>query len=231
MGKTESIFDPIAHYYDFFNRLFSLNIDRSWRIILLNQVQKYTRKTRNINLLDIGTGTGDLLKIFYNCSRLHFKSIIGIDASYKMLEICNKNIRYNNMHNCIAVHADACAMPFESNFFDIVVSAFVIRNIENIRTLFKELYRVLKFDGIFSFLEFCLPPAYFFRNLYRNYLSIWVKNVGDFLTKSKSYSYFVNSIEKFATVDLQATMKEEGFRIINFFCLSNGIVQLGVVRK
>ncbi len=231
MEKEKSIFDPIAKYYDFLNRFFSLNIDKFWRKTLLNEVRKNINSAVNLNLLDLGCGTGDLLKLFYEHSGMQFSNIIGIDISYNMLEICKKNIRDNNMHNCFTVQADACKMPFPDNFFDIVVCAFVIRNINNIDTVFKEIHRVLKEGGIFSFLEFSLPKTYFLRSIFRNYLNLWIKNVGDFLTKSRSYSFLTNSIVVFDKIDLQQYLNKGGFKIIKFFYLTNGIVQLGVVKK
>ena len=51
------MFNLIAHRYNLMNSLITFGYDKYWRRTLLNQ----TRLPNNGRVLDIGTGTGDLL--------------------------------------------------------------------------------------------------------------------------------------------------------------------------
>ena len=54
--QVTTMFDKVAPYYDFLNRLLSLRIDVLWRKKALRMLSKDKPKT----ILDIATGTADL---------------------------------------------------------------------------------------------------------------------------------------------------------------------------
>lgn len=224
--QTLDIFEPIAKKYDFLNRLFSLHFDTIWRKTLVWNVQKNIKNRYNINLLDIGCGTGDIIKYFKKYSKIKFSSITGIDISTNMLNIANKTI-----DNCSFLKADATNLPFKNSFFDIIATAFVIRNINNLNLLFTEIYRVLKNDGIFAFLEFSIPKNYLQKTIFINYLHLWIKNIGDYYTKSKSYTHLSKSIIEFDKINLINILTQLNFNMIRYQHLTNGIVQLGIFKK
>jgi demethylmenaquinone methyltransferase / 2-methoxy-6-polyprenyl-1,4-benzoquinol methylase len=229
MQKNQLIFNPIATKYNFLNRLFSLNLDRSWRRILVYKTMKNLPQKKELNILDLGCGTGDVLKAFASFGSSSIKNAIGIDISEKMMEIFLKDIRYNSM-NMLLAKADGIALPFHDNFFDIVASAFVIRNIYNIRSLFMEIKRVLRPKGIFSFLEFSIPKNLFQKNIFKNYLYL-IKKIGDTVTSTRSYSHLSSSIIQFHNLNLKQILCDLGYKIVGFFYLVGGIVQLGVFKK
>lgn len=91
------------------------------------------------DVLDVGCGTGYTIKVLssmgYNC--------IGVDAAEDMLSIArreNPDIRFES--------ADATALPFEDNSFDMVISIEVLRYIQNREKSVEEIYRVLKPGGV-----------------------------------------------------------------------------------
>ena len=56
-GQVEEMFDHISHRYDLLNHLLSANIDKIWR----KKLRKNAEKINHDKILDIATGTGDLL--------------------------------------------------------------------------------------------------------------------------------------------------------------------------
>ncbi len=56
-ATVTSMFDSIAHSYDFLNHFLSFGIDRSWR---RKAVRIISKAYKNPKILDVATGTGDL---------------------------------------------------------------------------------------------------------------------------------------------------------------------------
>ena len=54
---VENMFDNISFKYDFFNRLTTFFIDQYWR----NKFIKNLHLKNNLKVLDIATGTGDVI--------------------------------------------------------------------------------------------------------------------------------------------------------------------------
>jgi SAM-dependent methyltransferase len=91
-------------------------------------------------ILDIGCGHTDFLKDVYERTLYTF----GVDPDANALKK-NKTIK-----NTVAAHAEH--LPFDNNFFDIVVLAWVLEHLENPEKVFREIYRVLKPGGTVIFL-------------------------------------------------------------------------------
>ncbi len=101
-------------------------------------INDYT--TSETKILDVGCGHGDLLK------PIHEKTLhsYGIDPDKEAIE---KNTFIKNTSV-----AGAESLPFEDNFFDLVVSAWVLEHLPDPEKAFKEIHRVLKPGGKVVFL-------------------------------------------------------------------------------
>jgi len=86
------------------------------------------------NVLEIGCGNGDVL----NLLRLKGASVIGVDVCKAMLLSHHKDV----------ILTDALSLPFSGCSFDVVISVEVICHIQDKDSLFSEIYRVLKPDGV-----------------------------------------------------------------------------------
>lgn len=89
-------------------------------------------------VLDAGCGSGRLIKIL----RERGAKITAIDISEKMLARIRK--KYPDVE---VVRSDARKMPFKSDYFDVVIAAFLIVHIKNLDEFFEECYRVLRPGG------------------------------------------------------------------------------------
>jgi ubiquinone/menaquinone biosynthesis C-methylase UbiE len=97
---------------------------------------EFSNKSGNENYLDVGCGTGNLLKI----AKVYFKRITGIDISEEMLKLSRK---YTDELYC----ANAEAMPFEDNTFNVITANSVLHHFYDPGSVIKEMYRVCKPGG------------------------------------------------------------------------------------
>lgn len=100
---------------------------------------------KNKKILMLGCGTGEeskLLEAFGASS----KQLIGIDLSNKSIEIAK-----NTYPDIEFVVGDMNNLPFENECFDFVYSSLAIHYNATPEKTYKEVYRVLKSDGLFLF--------------------------------------------------------------------------------
>ena len=91
---------------------------------------------KSLKILSIGTGTGDDLKILSNYGDNYVTDILDEALAVVPDEYCFEKRK-----------ADACDLPYEDGFFDIVVSFDVFEHIENDIKAVSEVHRVLKKGG------------------------------------------------------------------------------------
>src|SRR5512147_1368445 len=79
------MFDRIAPTYDLLNHLLSLGRDYAWR----RKVTRHLAGAGPLALLDLATGTGDLLiALLRRCPAIG--KATGLDISARMLELCRE---------------------------------------------------------------------------------------------------------------------------------------------
>ena len=100
------------------------------------------RNVKNKKVLDLGCGTGRHTRIL----KRRGAKVWGIDLSPKMLEIAKSEIKGVDFKV-----GSVYKLPYKSNFFDVIVAGLVIGYFKNLDKAFKEIYRVLKKNGIFVF--------------------------------------------------------------------------------
>jgi demethylmenaquinone methyltransferase / 2-methoxy-6-polyprenyl-1,4-benzoquinol methylase len=230
--KQEAIgqmFDRIASTYDLANRILSLRQDVRWRIKLSEQLPK----EGPISILDIATGTSDLL-ISMCQKRPNIKKAIGIDISKNMLAIGQKKIVQLGFSDRIFLQeADASKLPFQNKNFDVVTIAFGIRNILAMDRALDEIFRVLKPHGRLFILEFSLPKNFLIRTLYLGYFRYILPIIGGFISKDpKAYYYLNSSVENFpSSLAFKKILLANGFSSVDIKSLSFGIANIYCARK
>lgn len=154
LGSGE-FFDGVAPRYDLLNRVISFGFDRAWRraaVRALSPAQK---------VLDVGTGTADLVRALIAEQTDTPLEITGIDPSTKMLQIAREKFRAvlespSERYTVKFLKAKAEYLPFENNSFDAVVAAFGVRNFQDRAKGISEMVRVVKFGGRVVILELSL---------------------------------------------------------------------------
>jgi demethylmenaquinone methyltransferase/2-methoxy-6-polyprenyl-1,4-benzoquinol methylase len=195
--KIRRMFDSIAPWYDFLNHFFSLGIDRRWRHLAVKQLLNV--KTPQSPILDVCCGTGDLTLEFLK--QIKNGEFYGIDFSSEMVNIGLRKIKtfQNNGVPIEFTVGDALSLPFESNRFAIVASAFGLRNVGNTKQGLSEMFRVCKPDGIIAVLEFSMPQQPVLSTAYQFYFRSVLPRIGQLLARNQdnAYRYLPESVLAF----------------------------------
>jgi demethylmenaquinone methyltransferase/2-methoxy-6-polyprenyl-1,4-benzoquinol methylase len=144
----------------------------------------------------VATGTADLA---IETAWLNPEQVIGVDISTKMLEIAQVKINKKNLENIIAFESgEAEHLRFESGSFDVVMTAFGVRNFENLELGLREFYRVLRSGGTAMILEFSKPSRSPIKQFYQVYSRYLLPLLGGLISRNRSaYEYLPNTITEF----------------------------------
>ncbi len=99
---------------------------------------------KNKKVLDVGAGTGRLAMRLAKLGA----DVTALDVSGAMLEEIKKKLKRNSAEIKVIV-GDCESMPFGDESFDVVVAAFLIVHLKDLRRFFDEVYRILKPGGKF----------------------------------------------------------------------------------
>jgi demethylmenaquinone methyltransferase/2-methoxy-6-polyprenyl-1,4-benzoquinol methylase len=225
--QVAKMFNNIAPAYDFLNHFLSMGIDISWRKKAIEQL----KDMKQLNLLDIATGTADLA---IEASRLKPHKIIGVDISEQMLEIGRKKIEKKSLGNTIHLqNGDSENLPFPENSFNAISCAFGVRNFENLDKGLEEMYRVLSNKGKLVILEFSKPKKFPVKQLYEFYFFRILPLIGKLFSKDQSaYHYLPESVNAFPDgEEFLIRLRSAGFRSPSFISLSFGIATIYTALK
>jgi demethylmenaquinone methyltransferase/2-methoxy-6-polyprenyl-1,4-benzoquinol methylase len=188
--QVRRMFDSIAKKYDLMNRMMTMGIDKLWR----RRAVKLVAKTRPKTILDIATGTADLAIAL--ARKAHEAQITGVDLSEGMIEIGRQKVEHARLGDRINLKAaDALALPFEDNSFDIITVAYGVRNFEHLDKGYAEMHRVLAPGGMLCVLELTTPKSKFVRPFYNFYTRVIIPAVGRMVSKDdRAYTYLPESI-------------------------------------
>lgn len=222
--KSPEMFDRIASTYDLVNRLLSFGLDTAWR----RKVSSLLPKTEGLRLLDLATGTGDLvIGLCDACPQI--ASAVGIDLSQNMLQVGQKKVEKTGWQSKIQLQiGDAMNLNWHDEAFEVVTISFGIRNVPDIDRTLAEVHRVLKPAGKALILEFSIPSNLFIRWGHLFYLRYILPMVGGGLSGDyQAYRYLNTTIEDFPYGDnFKRLMTMAGFSSVNIQPLSFGIATL-----
>ena len=214
---VNSVFSKVHRKYDLMNDILSLGVHRLWKEKFIDWMNPQPQS----NLIDVGSGTGDIPKLFLNKTK-NSNQITCVEPNKRMLEEGkNRNKKYTNIK---WISAKAEKLPIKNNSFDFYSISYGIRNVTNIENSLKEALRVLKPGGRFMCLEFSKIDNELLNFLYKQY-SKAIPYIGKLVVGSdEPYKYLVDSIDKFYSQnELAELMVSNGFSNVEFRNLSNGI--------
>lgn len=117
------------------------------RVMVANLIRAYFPDRTDIKILDVGCGTGGLLK-----ELAPFGKVTGVDVSPRAIAFCNER-GFTDVSL-----GSATDIPFPDGTFDLVLALDVIEHIEDDRKALAEINRVLKPGGT----VFVFVPAFLF---------------------------------------------------------------------
>lgn len=219
---VREIFDTVAPRYDLMNDLMSLGIHRLWKRAMIN----WLAPRKNMELLDVGSGTGDIALRFINSGG---ENVTVVDINEAMLKLGRNKISTNENSNKIHwLQGNAEGLPFKNAYFDAYTTAFCIRNVTNIEQVLFEACRVLKPGGRFMCLEFSHVVLPVLEKFYDTYSFKVLPALGEIVAGDRdAYQYLAESIRQFPD---QCTFSEmisaSGLEQVKVHNLSGGIAAI-----
>jgi demethylmenaquinone methyltransferase / 2-methoxy-6-polyprenyl-1,4-benzoquinol methylase len=214
--KVREMFTRIAPRYDLLNHLLSAQMDKRWRARAAVSLRPVLQNPEAV-VLDLCCGTGDLA---FTLARNAQARIIGADFSHTMLTRANEKARSlaNGRVAIPFLEADALRLPFASETFNLVTTAFGFRNLANYEEGLREVYRVLKPGGTLAILEFTEPAPGIIGGAYRFYCQKVLPAIGGLISgDAAAYAYLPKSVARFfRPEELAALMKTVGYESIRY---------------
>ncbi len=191
-NQNREMFDSISKEYDFINNLITFGAHKKWK----KQIVKICKKINPKKILDLATGTSD---IAIELSSIKECKIIGVDPSSKMLEVGQSKIDNQNLNDKISLEkGNAENLKYDDGMFDVVTIGYGVRNFTSLKNSLKEIYRVLKKDGLLIILETSLPSSPLVRVFYNIHTKLYVRIIGMiFSNNSSAYGYLESSAKTF----------------------------------
>jgi demethylmenaquinone methyltransferase / 2-methoxy-6-polyprenyl-1,4-benzoquinol methylase len=193
---VREMFTSIAPRYDLLNHVLSFNVDRLWwRRTAKTFHHALTRPDARV--LDLCCGTGDMTFALRREAGKSTPQILGADFSHAMLQRAKAKSASGRSSAPGWIEADALNLPFASDHFDLVTSAFGFRNLADYDAGLREILRVLRPGGECGILDFGEPQG-IMGTLYRVYFKQVLPRVGAVISGVRGpYAYLPTSVERF----------------------------------
>jgi len=209
-SKIRHVFKVVAPRYDLMNDFMSFGIHRLWKLYLINRFNEQN----NLLVVDLAGGTGDIASGI--AKRNH--QVVIIDPSVEMMQAGQKK------HQLACIAGVGEQLPIPDNSVDAVTISFGIRNTTDMQAALKDIYRVLKPQGVFYCLEFSKPAALIrpFYNLYNRFV---IPRLGALVAgQPAAYQYLIESIQRFPDQqEMKRLFEQVGFEQVGIHNLSFGI--------
>ena len=207
------MFTSIAPRYDLLNHVLSFNVDRLWWRRAAGTFRHILSRP-GAHVLDLCCGTGDMTFALRRQAAKVAQQIVGVDFSHAMLQLAGIKSAAAAKNGSVPgwIEADALNLPFPSERFDLVTSAFGFRNLVDYDAGLREIVRVLRPGGECGILDFGEPKGAL-AGLYRIYFRKVLPRIGTFISGVRGpYAYLPASVERFPDPqEMLARMKSAGF--------------------
>ncbi len=178
-----------------------------------------------IKFLDIGPGTGfPLLEL---AQRLNKSEAYGIDPWDEGRRRIESKLEVLQLKNVKILKGEAEQLPFDNNFFDLIVSNNGLNNVADIDAVLKECYRVLKNNSQLVF-TINLPGSMmefysvFKKILRKNNLSRLIPKVDEHIhSKRKSQTEWTELLRKHKFRKIKSTKDSFSFKFSNTDAMFN----------
>lgn len=227
-AQVQQMFSSIAPRYDVANEILSLGVHRLWR----RAAVRLSGARGGEAVLDCATGTG-ALAIAFKRRVGPGGTVVGTDFCPEMLAPAPEKAAAAGADIRFEV-ADALALPYPDQSFDIASIAFGIRNVDDPVRCLREMSRVVRPSGRVVVLEFGQPGGPF-GALFRAYSSVVMPRIGGLLTGNRAaYEYLPRTSAAFPAADrFLALMDQAGTfaaRTATALTFGTAYVYVGVVR-
>jgi demethylmenaquinone methyltransferase/2-methoxy-6-polyprenyl-1,4-benzoquinol methylase len=221
---VRAMFTRIARRYDLMNSLMTAGLHHAWR----RRVAASVAGVPGGPVLDLATGTAYLAIAVR--ARTPGRFVAGADFSEGMLRVGQAKLRQRGVAHVELLAADALALPFRDGAFACVMSAFLLRNLEDLKRGLAEMRRVTVRGGRVVTLDIVRPAQPLWGAVFGAYFSRVVPAIGAFVAGDRqAYTYLPQSVDRFVTPDeLAELMEDVGLRDVSYRRLGLGTIALHV---
>jgi demethylmenaquinone methyltransferase/2-methoxy-6-polyprenyl-1,4-benzoquinol methylase len=213
------MFDDIVDRYDLLSDVLSMGFDRSWR----RRTAAALGTPEGSWVLDAGCGTGALGRRLAGRYR-----VVGVDVSAEMVRAARRRMG-STMR---LLQGSVFRLPFADGAFGGVVSAFVLRNLEDLQAAFTELARVVRPGGGLAIVDITEPRGRAWRRAFDAYFAVAAPLVGRFSKNPDVYRYLARSLPQLPPPErVSAMLDEAGFGDVRDRSLAPGMVTLWTARR
>ncbi len=220
--RVRAMFGRIAPRYDLMNRLMTLGRDGAWRRATIEAAVPRADGWA----LDLGCGTGDLLQLLLAEGA---RRAIGLDPVEEMVSHARARVG----DRAVLLRGDAVTLPFADDTLDCIVSAFVLRNLDDLGGAMAEGFRALAPGGRFVALELTPNTMPLVGPVARALTHRAIPWLGGVVAGDRdAYTYLARSIDRFPDCQALAHMLyERGFRKVRYRRFMLGSVALHSAEK
>lgn len=200
-------FDAIAEAYDRFNDLITFGLHRIWKRYVVRQT---LLKSGDL-CLDLCCGTGDIAQ--YAQRMVPGCHVLGADFSRDMLKLAR-----TRSHALQWMQADAMVLPLADASVNAITIGYGLRNVTDLQACLKELWRVLKPDGVLVSLDTGKVRLPMIRQLSEFYTFVIVPRIGKLLMPGEEmFDYLPHSTTNYPDQEsLCRMMQEAGFTRVEY---------------
>lgn len=221
---VRAMFTRIAARYDLMNSLMTGGRHHAWR----RRVARAAAAAPDGPVLDLATGTADLALALRALDPRRL--IVGADFSEGMLREGRAKLAARHVTRVPLLAADALGLPFRDGAFACVMSAFLLRNLEDLERGFREMRRVARSGGLVLALDIVRPATPVWDALFGVYFNWLVPAIGALVARDRqAYTYLPQSVDRFVTpAELTRLMAKVGLRDVRYRRLGLGTIALHI---
>jgi len=218
---VDPIFAKIAIRYDFMTRALSLGQEQRQKRRAVRLIPKDREQKR---LLDLATGTGDFP--LHVCDAGFKGWIVGLDRNPKMLAVARRKCAQQEQTQFVL--GDLTEIPFKNNSFDVITIGYGLRYVADIQQTLREVFRLLRSNGMFICLDFGIPKNPVYRQVCFGYLLLLGSVWGLILHRRiDTYWHIVESLKAYPGQEaVEKLIAETGFRDVQLFQQLGGIMTI-----
>ena len=130
----------------------------------LDMIIKFAKPKKNMKMLDVATGAGHVAIKFSK----YVNKVIAVDITPKMIRESEKNINTLDIANIEIKIMGAEKLLFKKEHFDLITCRYAPHHFNNVNKFLSEVYRVLKYNGMFVLIDIISSRDYIFDKFINN---------------------------------------------------------------
>ncbi|MFQ5860041.1 MAG: bifunctional demethylmenaquinone methyltransferase/2-methoxy-6-polyprenyl-1,4-benzoquinol methylase UbiE [Dehalococcoidia bacterium] len=224
---VNALFARIARRYDFMNGVMTGGRHHAWRRLAV----RLAASPGDTRALDVACGTGDFA---LDLARYPLEQVVGVDFCLEMVVLARQKAERLRLAPRVSFSlADALALPFPNERFNLVTVGFALRNVADLQRALEEMYRVLRPGGRLVSLELTPLQGGALSPLIHLYMDRVLPLLGRLLARdAEAYTYLPNSVTDFPTAEgLADALRQVGFARVQLRRLALGTVALHIGTK